>query len=161
MIIKILKFIRFLIIGTIWSYVFIALSNFMLVYFWNFNLFSTRSWQTISYFWEAGGVIKSAKDYFFLFILFSLPWIWLLGWKKLHKVNFIEILLLPITLYNRHIIKKYGHKSAKIMLKNLKSSQQMIEEIKNQLESIKPEKPQEVANIREEIEKQITSSQNK
>lgn len=161
MILKFCKLIRALIIGILWSYFFLAVANFALIYFWNFNLFSHNSWQTISYFWQSGGVIKTAKDYFFLSVLFSLPWFWLWGWKKANRINFLELFLYPLIAYNRWIIKKYGHSSSRLVLRNLKSSRQMIEEVKIKLDSIKPDKPQEVVNIREEVKSTLYSSKTK
>ena len=123
---------------------------------WSFNLFSARSWQIINRFWEAGGVIKTVEDYTFLIMLTSLPIVWLLGWKFFLKQNYLNILLAPINAYNNHIIKKYGHESKRIVLRNVKSSQQMIEEIKEQIENIKPAKSQEAGNIRSEVIKTIS-----
>lgn len=48
---KTLRLIRNLIIGTIWTYLFMVLANLALFYLWNFNLFSAHSWKTIGYFW--------------------------------------------------------------------------------------------------------------
>lgn len=161
MILKCYKLIRASIIGIIWSYVFLIIANFTLVYFWNFNLFFSQSWQTIIHFWQGGGVIKTAKDYFFLSVLFSLPWFWLWGWRKANKINLIEFFLYPLFAYNRWIIKKYGCSSSRVVLKNLKSSRQIIDEIKNKLDSIKPDKPQEVINLREKVKNKLDSSKTK
>lgn len=155
---KTLRLIRNLIIGTIWTYLFMVLANLVLFYLWNFNLFSAHSWKTIGYFWEAGGVIKKAKDYLFLFMLLCVPWFWIWGWRLLTRVNYLNILLFPVNAYNRYIINKYGHDSSRIILKNLKSSQKSIEEIKARLESIKPEAPKEVNTIREEIRKKLENT---
>ena len=121
-----------------------VLANLALFYLWNFNLFSAHSWKTIGYFWEAGGVIKKAKDYLFLFMLLCVPWFWIWGWRLLTRVNYLNILLFPVNAYNRYII--------------LKSSQKSIEEIKARLESIKPEAPKEVNTIREEIRKKLENT---
>ena len=155
---KTLRLIRNLIIGTIWTYLFMVLANLALFYLWNFNLFSAHSWKTIGYFWEAGGVIKKAKDYLFLFMLLCVPWFWIWGWRLLTRGNYLNILLFPVNAYNRYIINKSGHDSSRIILKNLKSSQKSIEEIKARLESIKPEAPKEVNTIREEIRKKLENT---
>lgn len=81
-----------------------------------------------------------------------------LGWRLLTRVNYLNILLFPVNAYNRYIINKYGHDSSRIILKNLKSSQKSIEEIKARLESIKPEAPKEVNTIREEIRKKLENT---
>ena len=152
---KILCIFRFTFIGCIWTFLFFIISNYVIYKLWNFNFMSARSWQTISTFWNKGGVINTFYDYLFFIVLFSLPFIWIICWKKLLKINYTSILLSPLTAYNRHVIKKYGQDSSRIVLKNIKSSQVMIEEIKEQLESIKPEKSKETLNIRAEINKKL------
>lgn len=152
---KILRIIRTALIGLIWTYVFLTVANYTMFELWNFNFMSARSWQTISRFWQAGGVIKSAKDYVFLLMLFALPFIWIWSWRRLLQIDYLNILLYPLIAYNRHIINKYGHDSSRVVLRNLKSSQKMIEEIKEQLESIKPDKAKEVGNIRAQINKKL------
>ena len=153
---KILNIFRFTFIGCVWTYLFFIISNYAMYSLWNFNFMSARSWQTIYAFWNQGGVINTFSDYIFFLILFSLPIIWIISWKKLLKINYTSILLYPITAYNRHIIKKYGQDSSRIVLKNIKSSQKIIEEIKEQISSIKPEKNKETENIRSEINKKLT-----
>lgn len=152
---KILKIFRFFLISLVWVYFFFMIASLTIYKLWNFNLVSARSWQTISSFWNSGGVINSSSDYIFFIVLLSLPIIWIICLKKLLKINYTNIFLYPITAYNRHIIKKYGQSSPRIVLKNIKSSQMMIEEIKEQLESIKPEKSKETLNIRAEINKKL------
>lgn len=158
---KLLKLIRALFIGTLWTYVFLVLANILLFYVWNFNIISARSWQTISYFWQGGGIIKTSKDYVFLLTLLILPFIWIFGWRYFNSVNYADFFLYPIIAYNRRIIRKYGHDSSRILLRNLKSSHKAIEEVKQQLDSIKPEAPKEVSSIREEIQKRIESETTK
>lgn len=152
---RIYKIFRTTLIGIIWTYLFLVIANYAMYALWNFNLLSARSWQTISRFWEGGGIINTTADYIFLLMLFVLPFLWILGWFKVLKIDYLSILLYPINAYNRHIINKYGHNSSRIVLKNIKSSQKMIEEIKNQIESIKPAKTKEVGNIRAEVQKQL------
>ena len=152
---KLLAIFRTLIIGIVWTYVFLVAANFIMYKLWSFNFMSARSWQTVSRFWEAGGVIKTARDYIFLLMLVSLPFLWLWSWKKLLGIDYLSVLLYPLNAYNRHIIKKYGHESSRVVLRNLKSSQKMIEEIKSRLDSIKPAKPKEVGSIRAEVHKKL------
>ncbi len=152
---KIFKFIRFTLIGSIWSYCFFFITNFAFYNIWNFNFMSSKSWKTVSAFWNRGGIIKSSSDYIFFFVMISLPLIWILCWKKLLKVNYTDLLLYPIKAYNRRIIQKYGTDSPRIVLKNMKSNQKIIDEIKEQIASIKPEKNKESGNIRSEINKKL------
>ena len=80
-----------------------------------------------------------------------------MGWKKLLQIKYIPLLLSPIILYNRHIINKYGEDSPRIVLRNIKSSQKIIEEIKDQLDSIKPAKTKKSQNIRAEVKKTLSN----
>lgn len=152
---KIYKVFRVSLIGVIWTYLFLVVSNYIMFQLWNFNFMSARSWQTISRFWESGGIIKTKTDYIFLLMLISLPFLWILGWLRALRIDYLSILLYPVNAYNRYVINKYGHDSSRIVLKNIKSSQKIIEEIKSQLESIKPAKTKEVGNIRAEVQKKL------
>ena len=152
---KVYKVFRVSLIGVIWTYLFLVVSNYIMFQLWNFNFMSARSWQTISRFWESGGIIKTKTDYIFLLMLLSLPFLWILGWLRALRIDYLSILLYPVNAYNRYVINKYGHDSSRIVLKNIKSSQKIIEEIKSQLESIKPAKTKEVGNIRAEVQKKL------
>lgn len=152
---KIYKIFRTFLIGVVWTYLFLVIANYAIYQIWSFNFMSARSWHTVSRFWESGGVINTTADYIFLFTLFALPFLWFWGWIKALKIDYLGILLYPLNSYNRYIINKYGHDSSRIVLKNIKSSQKMIEEIKNQIESIKPAKTKEVKNIRAEVQKKL------
>ncbi len=158
---KIFILVRTLLIGAGWTYVFLPVVNLVFIALWNFSFFSASSWHTIRDFWQIGGVIKTAPDYLFLFMLIMVIPLWLWGWKRLTRVDYAAILLFPVNAYNRHIINKYGHDSKRIILRNLKSSREAVEAVKNQIESIKPESPREVKNIREEIQKKIESETSK
>lgn len=155
---KLLKYLRSLLIGTIWSCLFLILAQLLMWNVWHFNLFSARSWHTIGWFWQSGGVIRTASDYIFLFSILFLPFFWIIGWIIFNRLNYLSIILFPLLAYNRYIIKKYGHDSKRVILRNLKSSQKAIEEIKQKLESIKPEAPKEVGSIRQELQKKLKSS---
>ncbi len=148
MIRKLFRFFRGLLIGALWTYVYVIVADFVMQLLWNFNFLSARSWQTISRFWESGGVINTGKDFIFLLMLLMVPVLWVWGWRLLLRADYVAVLLWPLAAYNRHIIKKYGQDSKRIILRNIKSSQKIIEEIKDQLDSIKPAKSKEVGNIR-------------
>lgn len=152
---KIYKIFRTILIGAVWTYLFLVVSNYIMFQLWNFNFMSARSWQTISRFWESGGIIKTKTDYIFLLMLISLPFLWILGWLRALRTDYLSILLYPVNAYNRYVINKYGHDSSRIVLKNIKTNQKIIEEIKGQIESIKPAKSKEVGNIRAEVQRQL------
>ena len=152
---KIYKIFRTFLIGVVWTYLFLVVANYIIFQLWNFNFMSARSWQILNNFFDTDWALKTKADYIFLLMLFALPFLWVLGWIKALKIDYLSILLYPINAYNHYIINKYGHDSSRIVLKNIKSSQKMIDEIKNQIESIKPAKAKEVGNIRAEVQKKL------
>ena len=103
---KIFRLIRNLFIGLIWIFLYVTIINSELITLWNFNLLSVHSWNTIGYFWDAGGVIKSTKDFLFLFNLALVPILWFWGWRILARQDYISLLLLPYTIYNNYMIKR-------------------------------------------------------
>ena len=161
MIKKFVYIFRFTIIGILWSYIFLILANYATYNLWNFNFMSSHSWKIIYKFWNAGGVIKNGSDYLFFIFLISLPFIWIFSWRYFLKLNYVNIILYPINIYNRYIITKYGQENSRIVLKNVKSTQKIIDEIKDKLESIKPEKTKEAANIRTQIIKKLEQNNKK
>ena len=152
---KVYKIFRFTLIGFVWTYLFLVLTNHIMFRLWNFNFMSFRSWNLFFGFFHTDWALKTRDDYIFLLMLFALPFLWILGWLKVLKIDYLSIFLYPINAYNHYIINKYGHDSSRIVLKNLKSRQKMIEEIKSKIESIRPAKTKEVSNIRAEVQKQL------
>lgn len=137
------------------------ISNLILISIWNFNTLSPKSWQLLNIFWEKGGTIKTGKDYLLLFLLLLLLPIWIWGYIKLNKTNFINLLLFPIRLYNEKMIKKYGSDSKRIVLKNLGRTTQCPETIEEKVSPQNPSKTDEEVNkIRSAILEKINSAQN-
>lgn len=154
----IFKFIRTIFIGILWSYVYLMITNSLLIYFWNFSTLSANSWKSLRVYWESGGSIKVGKDYLLLTILLLLIPLWLWGWRRLFKKNYLEMLLSPIRLYNNYIIRKYGASSKRILLKNMGRSAK----IKDQIEEMSKPKTQiktdeEVNKIRSAVAEKISS----
>lgn len=157
----ILKITRNLLIGTLWTYVYLLISNVILIYFWNFSTLSAQSWKMIRLFWEGGGTIWAGKDYALLSLLLLLLPVWILGWRKLTKVNYLNILLTPIYIYNDRVIKKYGASSSRILLKNMGISKKVTEIIEQKMQSgNKIKTDEEVNKIRNAISEKINSVKN-
>lgn len=76
---------KFIIVGIVWSYVFIYASVLLTIKLWNFNYLSVSDWGIIDTYWEQGGAIRQPKDYVFFFTLLALIPVWLLGWRYLYK----------------------------------------------------------------------------
>ncbi len=156
---KILKLIKFLIVGIIWTIVFFKLVNFILDYFWNFNLLSAQSWQLINSYWEAGGVIRTWQDYLLLFIFVLYIPLWLWGWKKCYHIDYIQLLLEPFALYNKKTLENYEKDISKLKIKNMGTKLMKAEE---ELEmKSKPKEPirtdEEVNKIRQAVAEKINS----
>ena len=139
---KILKISKFLIIGVIWTYIYLYASLYLTISVWNFNYLSNNDWNIISTYWDEGGSIKQFKDYcFFITLLLIIP-IWLWVWKYFYQKNFLALLLAPIFWYNKRKIAKYGQSTSRIVLKNMGTTGKKIdpnEFIENKLKSIKGE----------------------
>jgi hypothetical protein len=98
---KLFAFSRWLLIGALWSYVYLLSTLLLFKSVWGFNYLSQSSWNLISKFWSAGGKIYSTSDYLFVLCLILLIPVWIWGWKKLYKTSFIGILLSPILWYQK------------------------------------------------------------
>lgn len=155
---KIFKIIRTFLIGIVWSYIYFVIINSLLIIFWNFSIISSSSWKLLNSYWESGGAIKAGKDYLlFTILLLYIPlWIW--GWRRLTKVNFLNLLLTPIRWYNDYMIRKYGASANRILLKNMgrgKKIEEEIEELSKPSSQVKTD--EEVNRIRSAIAEKINS----
>lgn len=153
---KLFKFLRRLLVFIGWTWLFTILSNLLIFAIWNFDFMSAHSWNLLSEFWNKGGVIKTTSDVLLLASLFLLPFLWLTGYFLALKINYIQILFIPFELFERLFHNKKDDEPERIVLKNMKSSQQLVEDIKTELESMKPEKAQKAGNIRSEITQKLS-----
>ena len=162
---KILKFMKFIIVGIVWSYVFIYASVLLTIKLWNFNYLSVSDWGIIDTYWEQGGALRQPKDYGFFFTLLALIPVWLLGWRYLYKKSFTAFLMAPIVWYNKKMIARYGSESSRIILKNLGSTTQKIdpkEIIESKLKRVKTnmEHHEKTSDfLREQLKEKINSDE--
>lgn len=160
---KLLKFLKFSLVGIIWSYFFIYASVIFTIQLWNFNYLSLSDWSIISSYWQQGGIIRQPKDYGFFFTLLALIPLWLFGWRYFYKKSFIAVLLAPIVWYNNKMITKYGSNSSRIILKNLGSTSKKLdpkELIENKLKRVKHtmEEQEKTADaLREQLREKINT----
>ena len=149
---------KFIIVGIVWSYVFIYASVLLTIKLWNFNYLSVSDWGIIDTYWEQGGAICQPKDYVFFFTL-------LLGWRYLYKKSFTAFLMAPIVWYNKKMIARYGSESSRIILKNLGSTTQKIdpkEIIESKLKRVKTnmEHHEKTSDfLREQLKEKINSDE--
>ena len=147
---KVIKFSKFLLIGSLWTFVFLYVATAWMEYFWNFKLLSGEDWRKISYFWNHGGVIKQQKDVIFVCNIVLLPFLWIWLWKKLQKADYMKILLLPFEVYSRWSLGKIKN-DKRIVLKNIQYSDNEAEELKAKIESIKPKGTKEKGEIKRNL----------
>lgn len=142
---KLKKYIKFFLVGSIWTYIFLCLADFLFTTVWRFDIFSREDWKIISQFWNSGGKIKNARDYLFLFsFLFGgILWVW--GFRRCMKLNFAAILLYPFEAYSRWSLKRYGDTS-RIVIKNIGSTGEKVD-------------PKEIVKMKlKEVEKEIDTN---
>ena len=156
---KLFKFIKQSISFLVWTYIYLMVSSMLFIYFWNFNILSASNWNLVQRYWESGGIIHTWKDYLLLLFLIGYIPLWYIGWKRFSNLNWIQILLWPITKYNQHVINKYEKDSLHITIKNMGTGGVKIEEeieIKSKPKT-KIETDAEVNRIRAAVSERINS----
>ena len=148
---KILKFIRNIIVFVLWTLFFTYLFKTMIAVVWNFDILSNRSWHTLLSYWNRGGVFKTAPDLILLLLLVSLPFIYIIGFIKVKKLNFFKLTTSFFGLFFKDKIDE----PERVVIKGMKTTQQLIEDVKNEIESLKPEKNKEAGSIRSNILQKI------
>lgn len=116
---KIKKICRFCFIGACWSCLYFGVVYAVMKFFWKFNIFKKTYWVTISRFWQEGGVIDTAQEYFFIIALILIVPLWILGWRKAMKLSIAKIIFFPIFWYNDYQERKYAQAPKAITLKNM------------------------------------------
>lgn len=156
------KSLKTIIIGILWSYIYLYVINAILIYIWNFSTFSANSWKMLNIFWESGGIIKTGKDYLLITTLLLLIPLWLYGWKKMLKINFLHFFLAPINAYNNYKIRKYGDSGSRIILHNMGTTVKTEESIEQMVKPSTPAKTDAEANkIRNAVFEKINSVKHK
>ena len=116
---KLLKLGKILLVGIIWSYVYIQSTLFLFKSVWSFNYLSRAHWKVINTYWNEGGKIITGKDYLFVLCLLLLIPLWLWGWKRLCRTNFLALFLSPITWHQKREADKYLKSMSRIKIHNI------------------------------------------
>lgn len=116
---KLLKLVKFLIIGIVWSVLWFVLLQKVVLYIWNFNFFSKKQWDVVASFWNANGTIKGLSDYMLFLTLFGGVIIWGLGFRYFYKKNYWQLLLKPFEYFSDKQIEKYSKEGKHVVIKNL------------------------------------------
>ena len=141
---KLLALTKWLIVGIAWSYIYLLITWFIFKYFWGFNYLSRSNWRVIARYWDEGGRIKNGSDYAFVFCLIILIPLWIWGWKKLNKTNFVTILLQPFLWIQKRNAEKYMKNMSRIKIHNIGIS--VGEEIKQDFENKIKKQQTEIEN---------------
>ncbi len=157
---KILSFFRILLIGSLWTFLFLIIASLWMGHFWNFNILSAEHWEKIRYFWTHGGVIKQQRDLMFSLNILILPFIWVYVWRKLLKINYLNVLLWPINAYNNWALKRLKKEAQRIVLRNIQPSAKEEDALKAKIAAIKPQPPQAKQEIRGSLSSQIAMHKN-
>ncbi len=153
---KALKILNKLLVLSFWTFIFVSVFNKLIVIIWNFDFLSQRSWQIFhEWFITNKGVINTKSDVFLLITILLLPILWLTGCFFTTKINFLKLIL---TMFDKLFDNSKKFIPERIVLKNIKSEEKELEEIKNEIESFKPKKTSLASSLREELTKKISET---
>lgn len=101
--------LKTLIIGYLWSIVFIDGIRVVLLINWHFDIFLGEHWELLNYKWNSGVPISQSEIGFFLIIVSSIP-LWFAGWVGLCLIKwerFIKrIIFSPLYLFRKLTLKR-------------------------------------------------------
>lgn len=100
-------FARIIIVGCLWSIVFIEGIRVIMLCNWHFDIFWPDHWRQAYALWKAGWVIRAPKEWAFVIILLTFFPMLITGWWTLCMVSWeniiYDIIMSPVTLYRRLI----------------------------------------------------------
>ena len=152
---KLLKFIKFVLVGGVWSILWLTLMQKVMIFIWNFNFFSKAQWHMVASFWNANGTIKGLSDYMLFLTLFLVVLGWFLGLKYFYKVGYGKLLLRPFEYFSGKQIEKYRQENKHVVIKNLVVGEKVaLDDLIN--EKIKEEDKQQKTKESETLRQNIT-----
>lgn len=119
---KLLKLLKFIITGAVWTYIYICGTLMLFKHIWGFNYLSSKSWHVLSTYWNNGGAINTVKDFLLLLCLILLIPLWIKGWRKLYRLNYASFLLSPILWYQKKEADNSLRSMSRIKIRNIGSS---------------------------------------
>ncbi len=156
---SIIKLLRNLIIGAVWTYLFALFSRWLLIYIWHFDILYKKQWIVVKGFWNNNGVIAGSSDYMLLLTMLILLIVWVIGWKKLCKVNYVKLALKPINYIADYGISKYEAEDKHVTIKNLKVGEKITVEdvIQARIKEENSHQDKEADSLRKSISEKITN----
>jgi len=162
---KIGLFLKFLIVGVLWSTLWCVITQQIVFKIWNFDYLSPNQWRVIKAFWEKNGVIRGVSDYMLFLTLIVILVVWYFGFKKLYHVQYGKFLLKPFESFSKRQITKYENESKHVVIKNLVVGEKMsLEDLIQQkidAEQSANAGPKESEVLRQNISKKITEQKGK
>lgn len=156
---KIFKIFKFIIIGGIWTLVFLCFSRLLMVKIWQFDIFYKKQWEVMKGFWNGNGVIIGISDYMLFVTLFFLMLFWFFILLFLCRLNYFKLLLKPIEYISNREIKRYEQTNNQIVLKNMSVAEKItIEDVikeRIQQEKKQDKKVKEADYLRQNISEKI------
>ncbi|MBR2923030.1 MAG: hypothetical protein IKC10_06930 [Alphaproteobacteria bacterium] len=146
-----INLIKNIIVFMVWSIIFVSFIKTLMFLIWNFDITSLHSWKTLFSFWNQGGVFKTIPDIALLLLLILSPFIYIFGYIKIKKINISKTIFFLLT----SLFTRKEKDPERIVIKGIKTTQQMIEDVKSEIESIKPDKSNEAGNVRTNILKKL------
>lgn len=148
---KILRFLRNSTIFVLWTIFFVFVFESLIYTIWGFDILSKYSWNMLFTFWNKGGVFKTAPDIILILFLLTLPYLFIHGYIIVKRINFFQKIVSIISFF----FKEKDKDPERIVIKGIKTTEQLVKDVKNEIESLKPEKNKEASSIRTEILKKI------
>lgn len=84
--------IRILIVGLLWSVLFLEGIRVIMLTNWHFDIFRVSHWLYAWNLWLSGWVIDDPKEWAFILIIITFIPIWLTGWGSLSMINWDKII---------------------------------------------------------------------
>ncbi len=101
--------IKTLIIGYLWSIVFIDGIRVVLLINWHFDIFLRRHWALLVEKWNSGEVVSNSELVFYIILISSIP-LWIFGWYGMCVIKWKKFLrdtlLSPIYLFRAITLKR-------------------------------------------------------
>lgn len=154
---KLLSLTKFIIIGVLWTIVFLWGSRFLLVYIWHFDILSKKQWVVIAGYWNNNGVIMQLSDYMFFLTLLLLLVVWVIGWRWFSKISYSKLLLGPLNYVLNYRLKKYETDEERVVIKNMNVGEKLSVEdlIQERIKSEKHLESKESEQLRRNISEKI------
>lgn len=154
---KLLKLLRLILVGVVWTSAFVLAARLLMIYLWHFDILYKKQWTVLAGFWNNNGVIAGFADYMFFVTLVVLFIVWIWGWRYFYKANYLKLLMSPIAYIANYKLKKYENIDNHIIIKNISVGEKLSVEdfIQNRIKQEKNNPTKEADLLRRNISEKI------